>query len=322
MTPLELTPTRRLAYGAWLAVCLIWGTTYLGIRISLESVPPFLMSGIRWTIAGALLALVLWMRGERLPGRADVRRLALLGFLFIGLGNGGVVWAEQWVPSGLTAVIVGMSPFWMVGVDRAFGGERLSARTLAGLALGFAGIVLLVWPELFTGASQGFGAGLLALQLAEIGWALGSSYQRRENADTNVLATAAGQMLAGGLMMFAVGTVAGEWRSLHFTPRTALALGYLTTIGSIGGFAAYTFALKHLPISFVSLYAYINPIIAVVLGMIVLGEPFNGRMIVAAGIVFAGVALVQARRPRAQTQTVRPLISRTRNSTMATTRRT
>jgi drug/metabolite transporter (DMT)-like permease len=322
VTPLELAQTRRLAYGAWLAVCLIWGTTYLGIRISLESVPPFLMSGIRWTIAGALLGLVLWMRGERLPGRADVPRLALLGFLFIGLGNGGVVWAEQWVPSGLTAVIVGMSPFWMVGVDRAFGGDRLSARTLAGLALGFAGIVLLVWPELFTGASQGFGAGLLALQLAEIGWALGSSYQRRENAETNVLATAAGQMLAGGLMMLAVGTVAGEWRTLHFTPRTAVALGYLTTIGSIGGFAAYTFALKHLPISFVSLYAYINPIIAVVLGMIVLGEPFTGRMIVAAGIVFAGVALVQTRRSRAQTQTVRPLISRTRNSTMATTRRT
>jgi drug/metabolite transporter (DMT)-like permease len=322
VTPLELAQTRRLAYGAWLAVCLIWGTTYLGIRISLESVPPFLMSGIRWTIAGALLALVLWMRGERLPVRADVPRLALLGFLFIGLGNGGVVWAEQWVPSGLTAVIVAMSPFWMVGVDRAFGGERLTARTFSGLALGFVGIVLLVWPELFAEASRGFGPALIALQLAELGWALGSSYQRREKAETNVLATAAGQMLAGGLMMLAVGTAAGEWRSLHFTPRTAVALGYLTTIGSIGGFAAYTFALKHLPISFVSLYAYINPIIAVVLGMIVLGEPFNGRMIVAAGIVFAGVALVQTRRPRAQTQTVRPLISRTRNSTMATTRRT
>jgi drug/metabolite transporter (DMT)-like permease len=330
VTPLELAQTRRLAYGAWLAVCLIWGTTYLGIRISLESVPPFLMSGIRWTIAGALLALVLWMRGERLPVRADLPRLALLGFLFIGLGNGGVVWAEQWVPSGLTAVIVAMSPFWMVGVDRAFGGERLTARTFSGLALGFVGIVLLVWPELFADASRGFGPALIALQLAELGWALGSSYQRREKAETNVLATAAGQMLAGGLMMLAVGTAAGEWRSLHFTPRTAVALGYLTTIGSIGGFAAYTFALKHLPISFVSLYAYINPIIAVVLGMIVLGEPFNGRMIVAAGIVFAGVALVQTRRTRrgagapgpTEVQTVRPLMSRTRNSTMATTRRT
>jgi drug/metabolite transporter (DMT)-like permease len=230
VTPLEQAQTRRLAYGAWLAVCLIWGTTYLGIRISLESVPPFLMSGIRWTIAGALLALVLWMRGERLPGRADVPRLALLGFLFIGLGNGGVVWAEQWVPSGLTAVIVAMSPFWMVGVDRAFGGDRLTARTLTGLALGAAGIVLLVWPEIFAEADAGFGLGLIALQVAELGWALGSSYQRRDNPDRNVLAMAAGQMLAGGLMMFTVGTLAGEWRSLHFTPRTAVALGYLTTI--------------------------------------------------------------------------------------------
>jgi len=340
VTPFELAQTRRLAYGAWTAVCLIWGTTYLAIRVSLESVPPFLMGGIRWTVAGLALAAILWIWGERLPRRSDLRRLALLGFLFIVLGNGGVVWAEQWVPSGLTAVIVAMSPFWMVGVERMWGGERLSAQTIGGLALGFTGIVLLVWPELVAGSASGFGTGVLALQLAELGWALGSSYSRRERADSNVLATAAGQMIAGGLMMLAIGTAAGEWQALHFTPRTAAALAYLTTVGSIGGFAAYTFALKHLPISFVSLYAYINPIIAVVLGKIVLDEPFNARMIVAAAIVFAGVALVQAKRRRrgagapgesrpgagapgeTNLQTVRPLIRRTRNSTMATTRRT
>jgi drug/metabolite transporter (DMT)-like permease len=317
MTPVT---DRSRAYVAWVAVCLIWGTTYLGIRVALETMPPFLMGGLRWTIAGGALALILLARGEPLPTRDDLRRMTLLGFLLIVLGNGAVIWAEQWVPSGLTALIVASSPFWMVGVDRAAGGDRLTARTLAGLALGFCGIVLLVGPELSAGFGSGFGGGLIALQIAEIGWALGSSYSRRQSASANVLASAAGEMLAGGLMMLVAGTAAGEWRTLHFTPRTAAAFAYLTTIGSIGGFAAYVYALKHLPIAFVSLYAYINPVIAVVLGVLILGEPFSSRTVVAAGIVLAGVALVQAKRSRVQT--VRPLISRTRNSTMATTRRT
>jgi drug/metabolite transporter (DMT)-like permease len=310
---------RKLAYGAWVAVCLIWGTTYLAIRVCLESMPPFLMGGLRWTLAGGLLAAVLFARGERLPSRTLWGPIALLGFLLIALGNGGVVWAEQWVPSGLTAVIIASSPFWMVGVEAASGGERLTARALVGLSVGFVGILLLVWPELTAGAT-GFGAGIVALQIACLGWALGSSYSRRRTGAANVLTVAAGEMIAGGVVLLVAGTAAGEWRALGFTARTATAFAYLTTIGSIGGFAAYTYALKHLPIAFVSLYAYINPIIAVVLGVIVLAEPFSIRMIAAAAIVLAGVALVQA--PRPQAQTVRPLISRMRNSTMATTRRT
>jgi drug/metabolite transporter (DMT)-like permease len=208
------------------------------------------------------------------------------------------VWAEQWVPSGLTAVIVASSPFWMVGVERALGGDRLTPRTLAGLTIGFAGIVLLVWPEL-TASAIGFGAGVVALQLAEIGWAIGSSYGKRHMARANALAVAAGEMIAGGLIMLAAGTALGEWQALHFTPRTAIAFLYLATIGAVGGFVAYTYALKHLPIAFVSLYAYINPIIAVVLGVLILDEPFTARMVSAAAIVFAGVALVQARQRRA-----------------------
>jgi drug/metabolite transporter (DMT)-like permease len=288
---------RHAAYAAWIAVCLIWGTTYLGIRICLETMPPFLMGGLRWTFAGVLMAAILAARGVRLPPRSTWGTIAVLGFLLLVLGNGGVVWAEQWVPSGLTAVIVASSPFWMVGVEHATGGDRLTARSVVGLLIGFAGIVLLVWPEL-TSSAIGFGAGVVALQLAEAGWALGSSYSKRHTQHTNVFAVAAAEMLAGGLIMLAVGTALDEWRALHFTPRTATAFLYLATIGAIGGFVAYTYALKHLPMAFVSLYAYVNPIIAVVLGAVILDEPFTARMVTAAAIVLGGVALVQARPQR------------------------
>lgn len=286
--------TVRKAYGAWVAVCLIWGTTYLGIRICLETMPPFLMGGLRWLLAGLLLSGIVAARGIALPPRSTWGTVTILGFLLLGLGNGGVVIAEQWVPSGLTAVLIASSPFWMVGVERALGGERLTARSLAGLSIGSAGIVLLVWPELKAGA-KGFGAGVIALQIACAGWAFGSSYSRRHTEKADVMATAAGEMLAGGLLMLAIGTALGEWRTLHFTPRTAAAFLYLTTIGAIGGFAAYTYALKYLPVAFVSLYAYINPIIAVVLGVVILDEPFTPRMVSAAAVVLAGVALVQAK---------------------------
>jgi drug/metabolite transporter (DMT)-like permease len=286
--------TARKAYGAWAAVCLIWGTTYLGIRISLETMPPFLMGGLRWLLAGLILSAINAARGVPLPPPSTWGTITILGFLLLGLGNGGVVVAEQWVPSGLTAVLIASSPFWMVGVERALGGERLMVRSLLGLLIGFAGIVLLVWPEL-TADTDGFGAGVIAIQIACAGWALGSSYSRRHTEKADVMATAAGEMLAGGLLMLAAGTALGEWRTLHVTPRTAAAFLYLATIGAIGGFAAYTYALKHLPMAFVSLYAYINPIIAVVLGVVILDEPFTPRMMSAAAVVLAGVALVQAK---------------------------
>jgi drug/metabolite transporter (DMT)-like permease len=287
---------RRLAYFAWLAVCLIWGTTYLGIRISLESMPPALMGGLRWTIAGSLLAAFVIARGDRLPDRSRWPGIALMAFLLLGLGNGGVVFAEQWVPSGLAAVLVATSPFWMAAVEACLrDGERLTGSAGIGLVVGFAGILVLVSPELsFSAAgSRDFLLGVLALQVASFGWALGSAYSRRHAREDNVLGTTALQMLAGGVMMVAAGTVRGEWAELFFTTRTASALIYLSTLGAIGGFVAYTYALRHLPVSFVSLYAYINPVIAVALGVLVLGEPFNRRIAIAAALVLAGVAIVR-----------------------------
>ena len=308
MTP-RLGRERRLAYVAWLAVCLIWGTTYLGIRVSLETLPPLLMSGLRWTIAGLLLAGYLAARGEPLPKRSAWGGIVLLGFLLLGIGNGGVAWAEQWVPSGLTAVIVAASPFWMAGVEASRrDGERITLRIAAGLAVGFCGIVLLVWPDLRSPVSggRGFAAGVIALQIACLGWAIGSSYSRRHARHDNVLSTTAAQMLAGGLMLALVATVRGEWHALHFSARSATAFAYLTTVGAIGGFVAYTYALRHLPVSLVSLYAYINPIIAVTLGVLLLGEPFNGRMAAAAALVLVGVGIVQTRSLGSSSRIMRP----------------
>lgn len=287
---------RRAAYLAWIAVCIIWGTTYLGIRVSLETMPPALMGGLRWVIAGVLLSLYVVLRGDALPPRSSWGGIALLGFLMLGLGNGGVVFAEQWIPSGLAAVLVATSPFWMSAVEAVLpDGDRLRPNVIVGLLVGFSGILVLLWPDLTIGSAgnRRFLAGVIALQIATLGWSLGSAYSRRHARTDNLLGTTALQMLAGGLMMVAAGTVRGEWAHLSFTPRTAAALAYLSTIGAIGGFVAYTYALRHLEISFVSLYAYINPVIAVTLGVLLLGEPFDSRMAAAAALVFAGVAIVR-----------------------------
>lgn len=286
--------TTRLAYGAWVAVCLLWGTTYLAIRIGLETVPPMLLGGFRWTIAGALILLVMRLRRDAIPGRAEWPTLAVLGVLLIGFGNGGVVWAEQTLPSGLTAVLVAVVPFWMLGVEWVAGAAApLDARRLVGLLVGFAGIVLLVWPELELGQGMAFLLGVLATQLACLGWALGSTYSRRRRPSENVLAVAAYQMLFGGLAMFAAGTVTGEWPALVFNARTGSAVLYLVVFGSLAGFTAYAYALKHLPVATVSLYAYVNPVIAMVLGTLVLAEPMSLRVAVAGGVVLAGMAIVR-----------------------------
>jgi drug/metabolite transporter (DMT)-like permease len=286
----------RLAYAALVAVCVIWGTTYLGIRVALEAVPPALMGAFRWIIAGTLLAGYVQFRGQALPHAASWGSLALQGLLMIGFGNGFVNWAEQSVPSGLAAVVIATSPFFMAGVE-AFraDGERLSRRGLLGLVLGFVGILMLVWPDLHFDNAQGtqFVFGLLALQAACLAWAIGSSYSKRHPHGESVIGATAVQMIFGGVIMLVVGTFAGEWGRVSFHGRGVAALAYLTVAGSIAGFVSYIYALKYLPVSTVSIYAYINPLIAVILGAFFLDEPFSMRTIVSMVIVFAGVALVK-----------------------------
>lgn len=278
-----------------MAVCVIWGTTYLGIKVALDTIPPFLMGGIRFTSAGLILATVLRARRRPLPARTEWGRLAVLGFFMLALGNGGVAWAEQAVPSGLTAVLIGTTPFWMVAVERLVSrGGRSHARQSVGLSIGFAGIVLLVWPDITAGGAGGraFVWGVASVQIACAAWAIGSAYTKRHVLPGDVLGSAAIQMIFGGAFMLLAGTLLGEWGSLSFSSKTAAALAYLTLAGSLIAFVAYSYALRHLDVVVVSLYTYVNPIIAVALGTLLLGEPFGMRMIAAAAVIFVGILTV------------------------------
>jgi drug/metabolite transporter (DMT)-like permease len=252
-------------------------------------------------VAGLLLIAVLAARGEAMIARTQWRGLALIGFLTVCVGNGGVIWAEQWVPSGIAAVTVATIPFWMIGMDALTrDGDPLSTRLVIGLLVGFAGILLLVWPDITAGTAEGhrFLLGILALQIACVGWALGSAIARRHARSENVLSAAAMQMTFGGLFMLAAATLRGEWSHLAFSPRTLVAEIYLTLAGSIVGYSAYTYALRHLPTATVSLYAYANPVIAMVLGAVIAGEPFGPRVVLASLMVLTGSALVQWREKR------------------------
>jgi drug/metabolite transporter (DMT)-like permease len=288
--------SERLAWVAWITICVVWGTTYLAIRVALETVPVILVAGLRWMAAGVLLGLVAAATGRRLPGPRMWASLALLGFLMNVVGNGLVVWAEQFVASGLTAVLIASVPFWSVGVESCLpSGERVRWPTLAGLTLGFGGIVVLVWPQLSSGGAAGrqFVAGVIGIQLACLGWALGTSYSKRHPSSSDPLAASTVQMLFSGTMLLGLATANGEWAALHFTARSLGAMIYLTIAGSTIAYTAYVYAIQHLPISTVSLYAYVNPLIAVGLGSLLLGEPFSMRILVAGGLVLAGTAVVR-----------------------------
>jgi drug/metabolite transporter (DMT)-like permease len=290
--------SKRRAYLAWVVVCLVWGTTYLAIRIAIESLPPLLMAGIRWIIAGSLLITFFALRRLPLPDRSAWPSLAVRGVLLIGLGNGAVVWAEQTVPTGLTSVLVAIAPFWMVGIESLFrDSEPLRTRQVIGLIVGFTGILLLIWPQLGSDVTgRTFLAGVLATQLACAGWALGSSYaRRRRHAEhTEPKATApAFEMLFGGIILTGSGVLLGEQIGTAVTTRSLAAVAYLIMFGSIIAFSAYRYALHHLSVATVSSYVYVNTVIAVMLGTVVLDEPFSPRIGIGVAVVLVGIWLVK-----------------------------
>jgi drug/metabolite transporter (DMT)-like permease len=289
----------KLAYLAFVTVCIIWGTTYVAITIALETVPVLLVAGLRWMFAGVVMSALMLATGRGLPRPALWGPLVLLGFLMNVMGNGLVVYAQQHVASGLTAVLIATTPFWQALLERLLpGGERFSPRALFGLGLGFSGIVILVWPELTNGGAGGraFIGGVVAIQLACIGWVIGTSYARRHELGDNPFRSTALQMVFSGIMLLAAATAHGDWAQLSFTPRSMAAMLYLSIAGSLIAYSAYIYAIQHLPLQLVSLYAYINPMIAVALGSLLLSEPFSPRIAIAAAFVFAGTWIVGRRR--------------------------
>ena len=273
-------------------VYLVWGSTYLGIKIALEGYPPFLMAGMRFLAAGAVLYAALRLRGAPPPTRAQWRTTAIMGALLLGGGNGLVCLAETTVSSGMAAIAVASMPLW-AGLFGWWYGRNPSRREWLGLAIGFAGVVLLN----VQGELRASPAGALALLLAPIAWAFGSMWSRGKPLPSPFMGTAA-QMLCGGVLMLGIGWARGE--SLQAEPPLAatLALVYLAGFGSIAAFSAYVYLLDRVRPALATSYAYVNPPIAVLLGVLLLGEQVTALGAVAMAIILAGVVLITRARAR------------------------
>ena len=282
------------AYIAWIAVCIIWGTTYLAIRVGVASLPPMLFAGLRWLIAGTIFLFYLRLRGQKLPGREDIIPLAIVGILLLGFGNGLVVIGEQWVNSGLTALLITTTPFWLVGIESLLPqGVKINLLTIGGLILGLAGVTLIFgnhWEELL---DESYLIGILSVIGAVIVWAFGSVYSKYKKVNVHPLMGAATQMIIAGSGQVLLGLVLGEASRFEFTNDGFLAFAYLTLIGSIFGYGSYIYSIAHLPLSLVSTYAYINPIIALFLGWLILDERLDLVIGIAAIIIIMGVILVK-----------------------------
>jgi drug/metabolite transporter (DMT)-like permease len=280
---------------AFAAVYVIWGSTYLGIRYAVESIPPFLMAGSRNLAAGLLLYALARARSNVSPSRIEWRDATIAGGLMLALGNGGVTWAEQVIPSGVTALLVALTPVWMVLLDWLRpGGTRPGPFVVAGLMVGFLGVALLA-----RGGGNHSGAvydwGIAALMMASIGWACGSIFNRQARKPASPLLGVAMQMIAGGTLMLGFAMVRGEPAQFSIdrvTWLSAVSWLYLTAAGSMVGYTAYVWLLHASTPARVSTYAYVNPLIAVVLGCTIGHEPFSHELFVAGALIIAAVILI------------------------------
>lgn len=292
-------PPLPAVLAAYAAVYLIWGSTYLAIRFAIESIPPFLMAGVRFTVAGVVLyAWTRLVRKARRPTRAEWSAAAVVGGLLLLGGNGLVVWAEQWVPSGLAALLVATVPLWMVLMDWWTGGPRPGPGLVFGLLWGLLGVGLLVGaPGVETDRpAQLTGAG--AVLLASFLWAAGSIYARGASLPRSPRLGTAMQMLAGGVLLLLAGTALGEWGTLDLsavTLKSALALAYLIVFGALVAFSAYIWLLRVSTAARVSTYAYVNPVVALFLGWALADEPISARTFLAAFVILTAVMLITVR---------------------------
>ena len=296
---------------AFAAIYTIWGTTYLGIRIAVETIPPFFMAGARFLFSGMLIFIILRLRGVPLPKRFHWRSAVLIGALLVLGGNGLVTWSEQQVPSSTAALVVATMPLWMALFDWLFfRGKRPGKRVTFGLILGLVGIGLLIGPGQILGTASFSLTALLILLLAPILWSLGSLYSRQADLPQNTFMATAMEMLAGGVLLVAAGLVTGEGNQLNlaeFSSRSLVAMVYLTIFGSIVAFTAYVWLLKYVPATKVATYTYVNPVFAVFLGWLILSEAMTATTIAAVIIIILAVVLITAdgqRRVSSRTKTV------------------
>jgi drug/metabolite transporter (DMT)-like permease len=298
-------------WGGMIVLYLVWGSTYLGMRFAIESMPPFLMASTRFLISG--VALYAWRRrnGDPAPTLAHWKSAAVIGlFLLLG-GNGGVVWAEQRIPSGIAALLVGATPLWCVILDallRRFAPQRATTRSLpgwaalVGLAAGFGGIVLLISPTDLAGLGNKIDLlGGMVVVLAALSWSAGSLFSRTAHLPASPLLSPAMEMMVGGVALGLLGTLSGEWSRVDLaaiTTRSWLGLGYLIFFGSLMGYVTYTWLLRAAPTTLVSTYAYVNPVVAILVGNLLAQEPLTPRVLISALVILGSVVLINARWPR------------------------
>jgi drug/metabolite transporter (DMT)-like permease len=286
---------------ALIVLYIVWGSTYLAIRFGVETLPPFLLAATRFLIAGAILYLWRLAAGDQRPTALNWRSAAIVGgFLLVG-GNGGVTWAEQRVVSGVAALMVGLVPLWMLVMD-AFRptGKAPGLQGVIGVILGLVGIIFLVGPANLLGYSHDIDlVGILALCLATFLWAAGSLYSRNAPLPESPLMGAAMEMLAGGGGLLLLATLTGEWSRLDLAavaPRSLWGLVYLITFGSLVGYAAYTWLLRVAPTPLVATYAYVNPLIAILVGNLLAQEPLTPRIVLSALVIVGSVVLINTAR--------------------------
>jgi drug/metabolite transporter (DMT)-like permease len=288
-------PASTLAIWSALGIVyVIWGSTYLAISVAVQTLPPLLSAGLRFCVAGfVLLGFIAVRRGLRVS-RDQLLAAAAVGFLLIFGGNGFVVLAERTVPSGLTALIVASVPLWIV-ILRRIAGDRIHLSTFIGVAVGFAGVAFLVVPR---GASGADLTGILILLVATVSWALGTFLSPRLRMPKNGLLSTGIQQLSGGIVLLAAGTAMGELAHLEpskWSTGSLLAMGYLVVFGSLVAFTAYSWLLQNAPVSLVATYAYVNPVVAVALGALILAEPVTPSILAGAAIIVATVAFIVTR---------------------------
>jgi drug/metabolite transporter (DMT)-like permease len=283
---------------AFALLYILWGSTYLAMRVIVRDMPPYVAGAIRYLIAGPLMLGTLALMGRKvsLSGQ-DLRRLLVISILLLSIGNIGVLWGEEYVSSGLASLIVALVPIWVVIIEAwFFRAGRMTAKGLFGLALGIVGLVVLLWPRIASGSHLGrlelLGSGILAG--ASFFWALGSVFSHRYDLTVDVFVSAAWQMVLGGLVNAVIAAVFGQFPKTHWTTHALSGIAYLVVFGSWIGYSCYIYLLEHVPTPKVATYAYVNPIIAVILGWIILREQVDGFMLVGTVIIIASVWLVNS----------------------------
>ncbi len=301
-------PAAWRVIAAFIAVYVIWGSTYLGIQIAIETMPPFLMAGLRFLVSGAILYGFTAAQGERRPSRVHWKSAIIIGALLLLGGNGGVTWAEQRVPSSLAALLVAMSPLWMVLINWVRpGGTRPGGRVMAGVLVGLVGIFLLVGPTDLSSGLNVDPVGLLAILIATMCWAGGSIYSKTAPMPASSLQMTGMEMLAGGGLLMLVATATGDWSRFDVSAvssRSLLALVYLIFFGGIIAYTCYVWLLKVQPTARVATYAYVNPVVAVFLGWALASEPITARTLIAAAVIVGAVVLITTQRDRQATRVV------------------